>query len=330
MKTICRTFSSVNGVMTSVGTMPVRKSIQEPVCSGRAPSAGVRPVPEPGLVTRPMTRPMATAISDVIMNQRRVRVARRAALLTFRRLVIETRIAKKTSGATASFSRPMKVSPTFSRVVTSQDMSWLRASQPSRTPRTRPASIWAQKGTLRYFGSFGDLAGCVGFAAEDAEDSEDTDMLRRGRHAGRGAGCAELTWERLDEGGTSGATVRGRVPAEVHVQARHEREALRCEGRGCLLHAHDFNTSALRRSKPYFERPGRDPAHRTQSAPVSGEFGSRGVRVRDGRYEVWPWARAASSALSSWPRLASRLAFMRVTRPATCSEARSRSLRSAT
>ncbi|MGC0384312.1 hypothetical protein RKD33_004529 [Streptomyces sp. SAI-129] len=41
---------------------------------------------------------MATAISDVIMNQRRVRDARRAALLTFLRLVIETRIAKKTSG----------------------------------------------------------------------------------------------------------------------------------------------------------------------------------------------------------------------------------------
>ncbi len=153
MKTICRTFSSVNGVMTSVGTMPVRKSIQEPDFSGAAPSAGVRPVPAPGLVTRPMTRPIATAISEVIMNQRRVREARRAALLTFRRLVMETRIAKKTSGATASFSRPMKVPPTFSRVVTSQETSWLRASQPSRTPRTRPASIWAQKGARRRRGS---------------------------------------------------------------------------------------------------------------------------------------------------------------------------------
>lgn len=27
-------------------------------------------------------------------------------------------------------------------------MSWLRASQPSSTPRTRPATIWAQNGTL--------------------------------------------------------------------------------------------------------------------------------------------------------------------------------------
>lgn len=163
MKTICSTFSSVNGVITSVGTMPVRKSIQEPVFSGRLPSAGLRPVPAPGLVIRPMARPIATAISEVIMNQRRVREASRAALLTFLRLVMETRIAKKTSGATASFSRPTKVPPTFSRVVTSQDTSWLRAIQPSRTPRARPMSIWAQKGTRT------DRFNCV---------FEDTDMLR--------------------------------------------------------------------------------------------------------------------------------------------------------
>ncbi|CAM5234414.1 hypothetical protein SVIOM342S_07233 [Streptomyces violaceorubidus] len=230
MKTICRTFSSVNGVMTSVGTMPVRKSIQEPVCSGLAPSAGVRPVPEPGLVTRPMTRPMATAISDVIMNQRRVRVARRAALFTFRRLVIETRIAKKTSGATASFSRPMKVSPTFSRVVTSHDMSWLRASQPSRTPRTRPPSIWAQKGTLRYFVKDGDEV----FVAGDGEEGEDTDMLRRG--TGRGMGRAELTWGRLARGER-----QGRQFADAHRQRSTCRRA-RARGRGevgaaaCFMH----------------------------------------------------------------------------------------------
>lgn len=59
-----------------------------------------------------MARPMATAISEVIMNQSRVRVASRAALFTFRRLVIETRIAKNTSGATASFSSWTKMSPT--------------------------------------------------------------------------------------------------------------------------------------------------------------------------------------------------------------------------
>ncbi|CAM5703562.1 hypothetical protein SFUMM280S_00867 [Streptomyces fumanus] len=40
MKTIWSTFSSVNGVITSVGTMPVRKSSQEPVWSGLAPSSG--------------------------------------------------------------------------------------------------------------------------------------------------------------------------------------------------------------------------------------------------------------------------------------------------
>ncbi len=124
MKTICRTFSSVNGVMTSVGMMPVRKSSQLPAWSGLAPSAGgVRSEPEPGLDTRPMTRPMTTAISEVIMNQSSVRPASRAALLTFRRLVMDTMIAKKTSGATASFSSWMKMPPTLSRVVASQDTS---------------------------------------------------------------------------------------------------------------------------------------------------------------------------------------------------------------
>ncbi len=74
-------------------------------------------MPAPGFVSRPMARPIATAISEVIMNQRRVRVASLAALSTFRRLVTDTRIAKKTSGATASFSSWTKMWPTLSRVV---------------------------------------------------------------------------------------------------------------------------------------------------------------------------------------------------------------------
>lgn len=148
-KTIWRTLSSVNGVTMSVGTMPVRKSIQLPVRFGSLPSAAVRPVPEPGSVSRPIAMPMPTAISEVIMNQSSVREASRAALFTFRRLVIDTRMAKKTSGAMASLRSWMKMSPTFSRVVPSQLTSWLRAIHPKRTPRARPATIWAQKGNLK-------------------------------------------------------------------------------------------------------------------------------------------------------------------------------------
>lgn len=68
-------------------------------------------------MTSPIARPMATAMSEVIMNQSSVRVASLAALLTLRRLVIDTRIAKKTRGATASFSNWTKMLPTWSSVV---------------------------------------------------------------------------------------------------------------------------------------------------------------------------------------------------------------------
>ncbi|GGR83761.1 hypothetical protein GCM10010220_40070 [Streptomyces parvulus] len=111
------------------------------------------------------------------------------------------------------------------------------------------------------------------FVTEDTEDfevSEDTDMLRKG--TGRGDGRAGLTWRTTGGGRTSGATVRGRAPTEVHVQARHEPEARWCAGRGCLLHAHDFNTHALGHSKPLFERLGSAIARKTQSAPVSCEI----------------------------------------------------------
>ncbi|CAM2979694.1 hypothetical protein STAL104432_09965 [Streptomyces albus] len=136
-----------------------------------------------------MTRPIATAISEVTMNHSRVRVASRAALWTLRRLVIEIVIAKKTSGATASFSSWTKISPILVRVVPSQATSQLRAAQPRTTPRTRPARICTQNGIL---GIRKPLLGPVppdvatadaddvdGEDDEDDEDDEDTDRLRR-------------------------------------------------------------------------------------------------------------------------------------------------------
>ncbi|CAD5979443.1 protein of unknown function [Streptomyces sp. KY70] len=255
MKTIWSTFSSVNGVITSVGMMPVRKSIQLPVRSGSSPSFGVRPVPEPGLVTRPMMRPMATAISDVIMNQSRVRVASRAALLTLRRLVIDTRIAKKTSGATASFNSWTKIEPTLSSVVTSQETSWLRASQPSRTPRTRPATIWAQKGTLGIRAPGPEpVDGCSASGAADAEFA-DTDTLQWGRI---GTYEDRRTVERWNGDGVAApapraaplhdavsdfaATDRGHTAAEIGMQARHERDARGMTEAHCCLHVEHVNT----------------------------------------------------------------------------------------
>ncbi len=62
--------------------------------------------------------------------------------------------------------------PTLSSVVYSQSMSWLRASQPSRTPRIRPATIWAQNGTLGI-----RKPEPAGFSVVDAEFA-DTDTLQ--------------------------------------------------------------------------------------------------------------------------------------------------------
>ncbi|CAM5397408.1 hypothetical protein SGLAM104S_01021 [Streptomyces glaucescens] len=251
MKTIWSTFSSVNGVMTSVGTMPVRKSSQEPVFSGSSPSFGVSPVPAPGLVTSPMARPMATAISDVIMNQRRVRLASRAALLTFRRLVIETRIAKKTSGATASFSSPTKTSPIFSRAVTSQDTSWLRAIQPSAAPRRRPMSIWAQKGALNDF-VFADTDAPVGTRRDTWRDERRGGRRQRGQipeaHRPRST-CRRATSTRLGAQGDAAAVF---TP-----------ETLTPE----LWVAQSLSLIGRRRSAP----------PQCKKAPVSEGFGDRGV-----------------------------------------------------
>ncbi len=126
-KTIWRTSTSVKAVTMLVGKIPVRKSIQLPVDFGALRPSVLRLVPSPGLVSRPRPRPMATAISEVIANQSRVRTASRAALVTFRRLATLTRIAVKTSGGTASFSSWTKIRPMVSRVVASQEMSAARA-----------------------------------------------------------------------------------------------------------------------------------------------------------------------------------------------------------
>ena len=50
------------------GTMPVRKSNQEPVLSGAAWAAASTELLRPGSVSRPRPMPMPTAISAVIAN----------------------------------------------------------------------------------------------------------------------------------------------------------------------------------------------------------------------------------------------------------------------
>ncbi len=213
MKTIWSTFSSVNGVITSVGMIPVRKSSQDPWVSGLAASAAERPVPEPGLVTRPMASPIATAISEVAMNQSRVRVASRAALCTLRRLVIEMVIAKNTSGATASFSSWTKISPILVRVVPSQATSQLRAAQPRTTPRTRPSRIWAQNGTL---GMRAVRSGGVAGSADeedgegDGDDGDDGDEVTDRLRVRQEADSWKRTLERgIARGGAQGDAVAG-------------------------------------------------------------------------------------------------------------------------
>lgn len=156
---------------------------------------GVRPVPAPGLLSRPIARPIATAISEVTMNHSRVREASRAALLTCRRLVIDTRIAKKTSGATASFSSWTKRSPMCCSVVVSQPTSPLLAIQPSSTPRARPARICAQNGILGMREDWGLCGACEDSAVSadvDNGHTPGTDERRQGtakRSAGNSSGC---------------------------------------------------------------------------------------------------------------------------------------------
>ncbi|BAU84102.1 hypothetical protein SLA_3188 [Streptomyces laurentii] len=70
-------------------------------------------------------------------------------------------------------------------------MSWLRASQPNRTPSTRPATIWAQNGIL----GMRDFA--TG-ACEGADEDADTDTLHwcvSGKYGDGGAAFARSSRE---------------------------------------------------------------------------------------------------------------------------------------
>ena len=85
------------------GTRPVMKAHQEPVLDGALPSP-VTVVCAPGCSTRPRTMPMITEMKAVIANHSRVLPARRAALVTLRRLAIDAMTAVNTSGTTATVS----------------------------------------------------------------------------------------------------------------------------------------------------------------------------------------------------------------------------------
>src|SRR5699024_5138452 len=123
------------------GRIPVRKSSHDPLRPMSSPSSAVSVVLFPGLATRATPSPMTTDASAVIPNHRRVCPARRAALVTFRRLATEAMIAVMISGGTSACSRPMNDDPMVSKVTVSQLGSSSptgpisRARSPSPTPR---------------------------------------------------------------------------------------------------------------------------------------------------------------------------------------------------
>ena len=140
------------------GTRPLRKSIQPPWVEEASAASAETPEPSPGLVTAPSPMPIATAMRAVIANHRSVFPARRAALVTLRRLAIEVMIARKISGGTRAFSRVTKVEPMVWRVVVSQfgpsppsspapgtGPIWA-ATRPRTTPRTSPIRTCQPKG----------------------------------------------------------------------------------------------------------------------------------------------------------------------------------------
>ena len=120
MNTTCSTLPSLNAVTGSVGTMPVRKSVQPPVVSGAAAAPRSRLTPTPGSVIRPSTIARVTAISDVAMNHSSVRTASRAAFVSPRRFAMLTTTAVNTSGGTASLSSCTNRSPISASVSASQ------------------------------------------------------------------------------------------------------------------------------------------------------------------------------------------------------------------
>ena len=90
--------------------------------------------------------PTTTEAAAVTANQTSVSPASRAALVTCRRLAIETMIAVSTSGTTMTLSSWTKIPPTVLRVSASQAWSNWRATKPRTTPTARPMKTCAQKG----------------------------------------------------------------------------------------------------------------------------------------------------------------------------------------
>ena len=86
------------------GTTEFKKPIHEPVDEGSAAVAASTEVFAPGLITRPTRMPMTTEKNAVMANHTRVCTARRAALVTWRRLAIEVTTAVNTSGGISSLS----------------------------------------------------------------------------------------------------------------------------------------------------------------------------------------------------------------------------------
>ena len=109
------------------GTIDWRKSSHEPEWLGACAPAVPMVAWAPGLVISPITMPIVTAISEVMANQTRVCTASLAALVTWRRLAIDTITAVSTNGTTTTRSRSTKTEPTVVSVVVSQLSSKRRA-----------------------------------------------------------------------------------------------------------------------------------------------------------------------------------------------------------
>ena len=154
MPTVPSPLSYPSRPSTLAGTRPVRKSSHEPVDDGAEAAADVTLVWSPGRSTSPSTMPIDTAMSAVIANQASVFHARRAALVTSRRLAMDATMARNTSGGTIARSSVTNVPPTVLRVSVSQlgstspveastpSAPMLRATRPRTTPSARPIRTW--------------------------------------------------------------------------------------------------------------------------------------------------------------------------------------------
>ena len=125
------------------GTIPFRKSSQDPVVDGVSAAAACTAECRPGCITSPRAMPIETAISAVKANHSRVRETRRPAPLRSRRAAIELTIAVKTSGTTSAFSSWTKICPTVLRSVASHPSGPLsRATKSSASPIAIPRRTW--------------------------------------------------------------------------------------------------------------------------------------------------------------------------------------------